>query len=546
MTAAADKKSKQADADFSELSYKMQIEELQKELKKKETSLKRAQTLAKNRLSELNDLKEKYETQKNTVKENETRENETEENETEENDTQKNKMQKNKMQENKNGQNDNSDELTELRARIIDLNDRIDLMNIESGRLKTVLVTRDEENRNLKNSLEQFEIQMKTVLKSNDDLQKENLRIIEDYKKIDRERLHFSNEARRFRSDLEKMKSSPLLLGTVLDVIDENHVAVRSSAGPQLIVSFSSDIDPEDLEPGVNVGMNQQTFAVADIYPDFDEPDIASMELMEECNVSYEEIGGLDDQIREIQEIVELPLTKPELFEKVGIEPPGGALLYGPPGTGKTMIAKAVANRTNATFMRVVGSELVQKYIGDGAKMVHELFDMAREKAPTIVFIDEIDAIASKRIDDGNGADREVQRTLIQLLAEMDGFTHLSNVKIIGATNRIDILDSAILRPGRFDRIIYVPLPDEKGRLSIFEIHTQKMNLGKDVDLRIIAALAKDASGADVKAITTEAGMFAIRNNRDVVLQEDFKEAVAKIMKKKNENLMPAPENMFF
>jgi proteasome regulatory subunit len=256
------------------------------------------------------------------------------------------------------------------------------------------------------------------------------------------------------------------------------------------------------------------------------------MEVDERPNVRYEDIGGLDKQIQEIREVVELPLKHPELFEKVGIEPPKGILLYGPPGTGKTLLAKAVATETNATFIRVVGSELVKKFIGEGAALVKDIFKLAKEKAPSIIFIDEIDAIAAKRTEALTGGDREVQRTLMQLLAEMDGFDPRGDVKVIGATNRPDILDPAILRPGRFDRIIEVPPPDEKGRLEILKIHTRKMNL-KDVDLAEIAKITEGCVGADLKAICTEAGMNAIRELRDYVTMEDFRKAVEKIMEKK-------------
>lgn len=416
----------------------------------------------------------------------------------------------------------------------------------ESDRLKQLLDIKETELGLLRASLEEAESRAALYLKSIDAIQKENARLAESYGKIDKERLRFSIEARRFKEDLDKLKKPPLLTGTVVKMLSDSEVVVRCSSGPELIVSASSAIDPADLKPDANVAMNQQTYGIVKIFPSFGEPDVAAMELVEESDVTYDQIGGLDAQIREIQEVVELPLTKPEMFEKVGIQPPGGALLYGPPGTGKTMIAKAVANRTNAVFFHAVGSELVQKYIGDGPKMVHELFDLAREKAPSIVFIDEIDAIASQRLDDSNGADREVHRTLIQLLAEMDGFTHLSNVQIIAATNRIDILDPAILRPGRFDRIIYVPLPDDEARLSILKIHTEKMNLSPDVDLKAVADMIDGANGAEIKAVTTESGIFAIRNDRTTVLQEDLTAAAEKVMDLKKKNaLTPVPENMF-
>jgi proteasome regulatory subunit len=259
------------------------------------------------------------------------------------------------------------------------------------------------------------------------------------------------------------------------------------------------------------------------------------MEVEERPTVTYSDIGGLGEQIQEIKETVELPLLHPELFEKVGIEPPKGVLLFGPPGTGKTLLAKAVAHETNSTFIRLIGSELVRKYIGEGARLVRELFKMAMEKAPSIIFIDELDAIGAKRTEASTSGDREVQRTLMQLLAEMDGFNARNNVRFIGATNRLDIIDHAMLRPGRFDRLIEVILPDIEARQSIYAIHTRNMNIDAEVKIKDLANLTEEASGADIKSICTEAGMFAIRENRDTVLKADFEHAIDKVMKSKEE-----------
>jgi len=246
--------------------------------------------------------------------------------------------------------------------------------------------------------------------------------------------------------------------------------------------------------------------------------------------VSYEEIGGLEEQIVEIKETVELPLKRPELFKEIGIEPPKGVLLYGPPGTGKTLLAKAVAHETNATFIKIVASEFVRKYIGEGARLVRGVFELAKEKSPSIIFIDEIDAIAAKRLKSSTSGDREVQRTLMQLLAEMDGFESRGNVGIVAATNRPDILDPALLRPGRFDRFIEVPIPNEEGRIEIMKIHTSNMSMDEEVDIKLVASITEGASGADLKAICTEAGMFAIREERSNVTINDFMDAVDKIM----------------
>mmetsp|Transcript_16239 Transcript_16239/g.67208 ORF Transcript_16239/g.67208 Transcript_16239/m.67208 type:complete len:272 (+) Transcript_16239:820-1635(+) len=257
---------------------------------------------------------------------------------------------------------------------------------------------------------------------------------------------------------------------------------------------------------------------------------------------SYASIGGLESQIQEIKEAVELPLTHPELYEDIGIKPPKGVILYGEPGTGKTLLAKAVANSTSATFLRVVGSELIQKYLGDGPKLVRELFRVAEDMAPSIVFIDEIDAVGTKRYDANSGGEREIQRTMLELLNQLDGFDARGDVKVLLATNRIDTLDPALLRPGRIDRKIEFPLPDEKTKRRIFSIHTSKMTLADDVNLEEFIMSKDDLSGADIKAICTEAGLMALRERRMKVLHDDFKKAKENVMYKKNQGI---PEGLY-
>jgi len=361
----------------------------------------------------------------------------------------------------------------------------------------------------------------------------QRLRWLEDRKRmLESERIQMEREIRRLRSELERLRSMPLIIGTIVDVLDSGKLVVRSTSGPTFLVNTSQFIDRSKLVPGARVAMNQQSLAVVDVLPIEKDPAVLAMEIVEKPEESYSDIGGLEKQIQEIRETVELPLLKPEAFEKVGIDPPKGVLLYGPPGTGKTLIAKAVARETNSVFIKLIGSELVRKYIGEGARLVRELFQLAKEKAPSIVFIDEIDAIAARRTDSFTSGDREVQRTLMQLLAEMDGFDARGDVRIIAATNRPDILDPAILRPGRFDRLIEIPLPDEKGRAQIFAIHTRRMNLSSDVSMEELAALTEGATGADIKAICTEAGMFAIREDRTEVTFLDFQHAISKVMGK--------------
>ncbi len=359
---------------------------------------------------------------------------------------------------------------------------------------------------------------------------REQLRQVESDKRyIETQKIRYEREVRKLKSEIEQLRSPPLVIGTVTDVVDANRVIVRSSAGPRFLVRSSMCIDPENLKPGVRCTLNQQSLAVIDILPESYDAAVYGMEVVETPEESYDDIGGLDRQILEIREAVELPLKKPEVFDRIGIEPPKGVLLHGPPGTGKTLLAKAVAHETNAYFLRVVGSELVQKYIGEGARLVRELFDLAKKKSPTIIFIDEIDAVGASRTEATTSGDREVQRTLMQLLAGMDGFERRGDVKIIGATNRIDILDRALLRPGRFDRIIEIPLPDIEGRLAILNVHTRKMHLDDEVDLREIAYLTDGKNGADLRAICMEAGMFAIRKDHEAITRSDFLNAIEKI-----------------
>ncbi len=356
---------------------------------------------------------------------------------------------------------------------------------------------------------------------------------LEDKKRVlENEKIQLDREVRRLRSELERLRTMPLVIGTVVDTLGNGKVVVRSSTGPHFVVNSSQFIDKSSLLPGTRVAMNQQSFAVVDVLPVEKDSAILAMEIEEKPGVSYDDIGGLTEQIGEIKETVELPLLNPGAFERVGIDPPKGVMLYGPPGTGKTLLAKAAARETNSAFIKLIGSELVRKYIGEGARLVRELFKLAQEKAPSIIFIDELDAIGAKRLESATSGDREVQRTLMQLLAEMDGFNPRGDVRLIAATNRPDILDPAILRPGRFDRLIEIPLPSYEGRLEIFKIHTRKICIGDDVSLEDMAVGTDGSSGADVKAICTEAGMFTIREGRDTVTLSDFDKAIVKVIGK--------------
>ena len=383
-------------------------------------------------------------------------------------------------------------------------------------------------------------------------LEDRNVRLVEDLRNAENEKRYAEGELfrlqkdiARIRGEMERLKTPPLIVGSLRDVLPNNRVVVKSSTGPDFVVAISDYIDPATLVPGSRVTMNKQTLAVMEVIPATVDPIVSGAEVVDKPDVKYEDIGGLKQQMLELREAVEDPLLRPELYEKVGIEPPKGVLLVGPPGTGKTLMAKAVANATNATFIRLVGSELVQKYIGEGARLVRDLFDLAKQKAPSIIFIDELDSVGAQRLDVATSGDREVQRTLMQLLSELDGFTKIRDVKIIGATNRPDILDDALLRPGRFDRIIDVGLPDADAREQIFSINIRNMSIDKKINAKKLADMTDGLSGAEIKNLCTEAGMLAIRDNRDKVTEQDFIAAKEKVMEAGRNKGSPVPAYMF-
>lgn len=330
----------------------------------------------------------------------------------------------------------------------------------------------------------------------------------------------------RLKEEVERYKSTPLMVCEVREVFS-NNALIRIPNGNQFLVNVSNDCDK--IRAGDLVLVEQKNLTIIRKVPITRRFNVEKFVIVEKPTVTWDEIGGLGRQIQEIKEVVELPLKKPELFKKVGITPPKGLLLYGEPGTGKTLLAKAVASSTNSTFIEIVGSELVQKFIGEGAKLVKEIFEFARKKAPAIVFIDELDALAAKRIEVGTSGEREVNRTFMQLLAELDGFKPLDNVKIIGATNRKDILDPAVIRPGRLDRLLYIPLPNKEARVDIFKIHSKNMSFDKKISTDALITMMENFSGAEIRAVCTEAGYFAIRDNRTFVTREDFLKAITKV-----------------
>ncbi|MBR9675809.1 AAA family ATPase [Candidatus Woesearchaeota archaeon] len=338
----------------------------------------------------------------------------------------------------------------------------------------------------------------------------------------------------QLKNELDRYRTPPLMVCDVQETLPDNHAIIKIPNGNQFYVTLSNQA--KKIKAGDTVLVDQKNLNVIRKIGQEKSFNVEKFVIIEKPNLPWEEIGGLSEQINEIKEVVELPLLKPELFKKVGIQPPKGVLLHGPPGTGKTLLAKGVATSTNSTFIEIVGSELVQKFIGEGAKLVKEIFQLAKEKSPSIIFIDEIDSLAAKRIEIGTSGEREVQRTFMQLLAEIDGFKHLGDVKVIACTNRKDILDPAVMRPGRLDRHIMVPQPDLDGVRQIFRIHTKNMKFDKDFSSAEIIKKLEGFSGAEIKAVVTEAGYFAIRENRSKVVEDDFLKAVKKVKKNEEEH----------
>jgi len=360
--------------------------------------------------------------------------------------------------------------------------------------------------------------------------QLEFLEVQEEY--IKDEMRNLRKEYIHAQEEVKRIQSVPLVIGQFLEAVDQNTGIVGSTTGSNYYVRILSTLDRELLKPSASVALHKHSNALVDVLPPEADSSISMLGADEKPDVSYADIGGMDMQKQEMREAVELPLSHFDLYKQIGIDPPRGVLMYGPPGCGKTMLAKAVAHHTTASFIRVVGSEFVQKYLGEGPRMVRDVFRLAKENSPAIIFIDEIDAIATKRFDAQTGADREVQRILLELLNQMDGFDQTTNVKVIMATNRQDTLDPALLRPGRLDRKIEFPLPDRRQKRLIFSTITTKMNLSDEVDLEDYVARPDRISGADINAICQEAGMHAVRENRYIVLPKDFEKGYKNNIKK--------------
>jgi 26S proteasome regulatory subunit T4 len=362
---------------------------------------------------------------------------------------------------------------------------------------------------------------------------KEHKELSAKLKQMSEESKTLSKEFDKSENDLKALQSVGQIVGEVLKQLTEEKFIVKATNGPRYVVGCRRQLDKAKLKAGTRVALDMTTLTIMRYLPREVDPLVYNMSHEDPGNVSYAEIGGLQEQIRELREVVELPLLNPELFLRVGITPPKGCLLYGPPGTGKTLLARAVASQLDCSFLKVVSSAIVDKYIGESARMIREMFAYARDHEPCIIFMDEIDAIGGRRFSEGTSADREIQRTLMELLNQMDGFDTLGKVKIIMATNRPDTLDPALLRPGRLDRKIEISLPNEQGRLDIIKIHAAPIAKRGDIDYEAVVKLSDGFNGADLRNVCTEAGMFAIRAERDYVVDEDFMKAVRKVAENK-------------
>merc|ERR1711907_164232 len=357
-------------------------------------------------------------------------------------------------------------------------------------------------------------------------------------RRLEAQRNELNSRVRLLREELQLLQEPGSYVGEVAQAMGKKKVLVKVNPEGKYVVDIDKSIKIEDIKPNLRVALRNDSYTLHKILPSKVDPLVSLMKVEKVPDSTYDLIGGLDKQVKEIKEVVELPIKHPELFDSLGVAQPKGVLLYGPPGTGKTLLARAVAHHTDCTFVRVSGAELVQKYIGEGSRMVRELFVMAREAAPSLIFMDEIDSIGSARVEGSRGGDSEVQRTMLELLNQLDGFEANKAIKVLMATNRLDILDSALLRPGRIDRKIEFPNPNEGARLDILKIHSRKMNLTRGIDLKKVSDQMNNASGAELKSVCTEAGMFALRERRVHVTQEDFEMAVGKVMKKDSDRNM--------
>merc|ERR1711909_78076 len=352
-------------------------------------------------------------------------------------------------------------------------------------------------------------------------------------RKLREEKKELDKQYDKSENDLKALQSVGQIVGEVLKQLTEEKFIVKATNGPRYVVGCRRQLDKGKLKPGTRGALDMTTLTIMRYLPREVDPLVYNMSHEDPGDVTYNQIGGLGEQIRELREVIELPLLNPELFQRVGISPPKGCLLYGPPGTGKTLLARAVASQLDCNFLKVVSSAIVDKYIGESARLIREMFNYARDHQPCIIFMDEIDAIGGRRFSEGTSADREIQRTLMELLNQMDGFDVLGKVKMIMATNRPDTLDPALLRPGRLDRKIEIPLPNEQARMEILKIHSNPITKHGDIDYEAVVKLSDGFNGADLRNVCTEAGLFAIRAEREYVIDEDFMKAVRKVAENK-------------
>nr|XP_027193971.1 26S proteasome regulatory subunit 4 homolog A-like [Dermatophagoides pteronyssinus] len=344
------------------------------------------------------------------------------------------------------------------------------------------------------------------------------------------------------KAEAESFQTTPLMVGTIKELFNDSHAIVSTSLGSDTYLPILSIVDKSKLQLECSVLLHQKINAVVGVLENDVNLLVSVMKIDKAPLESFKSVGGLEQQIQELKEAVELPLLRPEIYDDIGIQPPKGVILYGPPGTGKTLLAKAVARETSATFLRIVGSELIQKYLGEGPKLVRELFKLARDQSPSIIFIDEIDAIGTKRFQTDSGGEKEIQRTMLELLNQLDGFDNSANVKVIMATNRIQSLDPALIRPGRIDRKIELPLPDQATKRKIFEIKTHKMTLDSDVNFDEFVVEKNDLNGAEIQAICAEAGLIALREMRMKICQQDFRIARERALYRKKGTI---PESLY-
>mmetsp|Transcript_11471 Transcript_11471/g.13158 ORF Transcript_11471/g.13158 Transcript_11471/m.13158 type:complete len:389 (-) Transcript_11471:1027-2193(-) len=373
------------------------------------------------------------------------------------------------------------------------------------------MVTRDE-------ALDEYRQAKKAYLEQEAALKKER----ERSKALDK-------DYQRTEDDLKALQSVGQIIGEVLKDLGSERFIVKASSGPRYVVGCRKKVNRAKLTPGCRVSLDMTTLTIMRQLPREVDPAVFNMVNEDPGKVVQSSIGGLSDQIRKLKETIELPLTNPELFIRVGIKPPKGVLLYGPPGTGKTLLARFLAHTMESSFLKVVASAIVDKYIGESARLIREMFQYARDNEPCVIFMDEVDAIGGRRFSEGTSADREIQRTLMELLNQLDGFDSLGKVKMIMATNRPDILDPALLRPGRLDRKIEIPLPNVEGRIQILEIHAKSLTVKGEIDYESIAKIAEEFNGADLRNVCTEAGLFALRAAREYVIEEDFMKAARKM-----------------